>query len=76
MKKIKIMILRGLVCCACGPITQEQENARAKQYLSEYLVYYKDTKTDTCFAGTEITRLTSVKCNDKVEAKAIIFESK
>lgn len=72
MKKI-LFICMFLISCYPKEIQQ-------KIYIENEIVYYKDMRTNTCYAGiginTQYQSLTSVDCQSGIEQSAIKFYSK
>lgn len=69
-----IIILCLLFVCSCQ--TPEEE-ARSEKYYLDNIKYYRDTRTDICYAGKHLGStapvLTAVPCTDKVKAVALEF---
>lgn len=71
---MKYILLIALAICGCQ--TPEEE-ARSEKYYLDNIKYYRDTRTDICYAGKHFGSnapvLTAVPCTDKVKAIALEF---
>lgn len=76
---MKILLPFLLLCCSC---TEQQLSIDQRQYLGDRIAYYKDPRTELCFAGMAIggpsALLTNVPCTPRVEelAKPFLFTKK
>lgn len=71
MKRIiQLLLFFGLVMILCGCPAEEikpNPNVQSKQQIYFEIYYFKDTRTDLCFAWTGNSHsLTKVECTDKV----------
>lgn len=87
---MKRFLIIGLLVLAACEETKEQKQEAAKQkqqeenqkqqqqatYLGESLSYYKDTRTNLCFATTSNYNLTYVPCSEVIEKRVISFPPK
>lgn len=78
MKKLLIAALLLVGCESSQELEQHRINNDVK-IMSDYLIYYKDTRTNLCFAGYGLGwnngALTNVPCNEQVEKVAHHFVS-
>jgi len=74
----KLLIVFGLLLSSCR--SSQEYSEHYGQIMSEYLQYYKDDRTNTCYAsavfGTRNGVLTYVPCNKEIEESAMHFSSK
>jgi hypothetical protein len=79
---MKKFLLVFLLCLGCESREEVDERVarEAVDYLSDNVAYYKDTRSNLCFAGMDIkyrtATFTSVACTPEVEKVARSFTSK